>query len=79
MDQYVYGIVGDKDVVDGGTLITGTAGNAVEGVDTGGSADGCDLGAVGENLFHILDRFAMCMGVEVTRDENGKGCAVLLA
>lgn len=79
MDEDLYCVIGDEDEVDGCALGAGAAGDAVEGVDAGGRAEGRDLGAIGQDLLHIPDRLAMRVGVEVAGDENGKGVAVLFA
>ena len=79
MDEDLHGVVGDEDIVDGRALGAGLSGDAVEGVYVGGCADGCYFRAVGKNLFHILNRFAVRVGVKVARDENGKLLAVFRA
>ena len=79
MDKDFYCIIGDKDEIDGRALGAGTGGNTVEGVDAGGGADGCDVGAVGQDLLHILNRIAFRVGIEVTGDENGEIGSVLFS
>jgi len=70
---------GDEDEVDGCALGAGAAGDAVEGVDAGGRADGRNVGAVGQDILHIPDRVAFRVGVEVAGDENGEVGTVFCA
>jgi len=79
MDEDLDRVVGDEDEIDGCALGAEAAGDAVEGVDAGGRAEGCDVGAVGQHLLHILNRFAIGVGIEVSGDENGKRSTVFFA
>ena len=79
MNEDADSVIGDEDVIDRSALGARSAGNAVEGVDARGRAEGCNVCAVGQDLLHILDRLAVRVGVEVARDENGKCFAVFFA
>ena len=77
--QHLQRIVGNENKVDRRALVAGATGDAVEGVDAGRCADGGNLGAVGKSLLHVLNGFAVRVGVEITCDKNREYRTVLLA